>query len=120
MKTLSLILFTVISVVVSIARANEVQILKVDAFPVGETWHFNVTLKHDDTGWDHYADSWRVVTEDGKVLGTRILYHPHVDEQPFMRGLSEVKIPPGATTVYIEAHDKVDGWSKQRYKVNLK
>lgn len=99
--------------------AGEVKIVDVKAFKRGESWHFNVTLKHDDTGWDHYADEWRVVTEDGEILGDRILYHPHVDEQPFTRGLSGVKIPPEIKKVYIEAHDKVHGWSKGKYTVFL-
>jgi hypothetical protein len=29
----------------------------------GEVWTVDVTLKHDDTGWDHYADNWRVVDD---------------------------------------------------------
>jgi hypothetical protein len=72
-----------------------------------------------DTGWDHYADGWRVVTADGKVLGHRTLYHPHVNEQPFTRNLSGIKIPAEVNTVFVEAHDKVHGWNKERLEVNL-
>jgi len=102
------------------ANADEVQIVKVKAENQRSSWVFHVTLKHGDTGWDHYADAWRVVTEDGKELGTRTLYHPHVDEQPFTRSLGDVKIPADAKLVYVEAHDKVHGWSKQRYKVKIR
>lgn len=102
------------------ANADEVQIVKVKAENQRSSWVFHVTLKHGDTGWDHYADAWRVVTEDGKELGTRTLYHPHVDEQPFTRSLGDVKIPADANVVYVEAHDKVHGWSKQRYKVKIR
>ena len=28
-----------------------------------------VTLTHPDTGWDDYADGWRVEDADGTVLG---------------------------------------------------
>lgn len=101
-------------------NADEVQIVKVKAENQRSSWVFHVTLKHGDTGWDHYADAWRVVTEDGKELGTRTLYHPHVDEQPFTRSLGDVKIPADANVVYVEAHDKVHGWSKQRYKVKIR
>lgn len=79
----------------------------------------SVTLRHSDTGWDHYADAWRVVTEDGSVIGTRTLYHPHVDEQPFTRSLSGLKLPADVTRVYVEAHDKVHGWSADRLEVDL-
>ncbi|MEJ2179127.1 MAG: hypothetical protein P8Y28_01510 [Gammaproteobacteria bacterium] len=102
------------------ANANEVQIVKVKAENHRSSWVFHVTLKHGDTGWDHYADAWRVVTEDGKELGTRTLYHPHVDEQPFTRSLGDVKISADVSVVYVEAHDKVHGWSKQRYKVKIR
>lgn len=82
-------------------------------------WTVSVTLQHADTGWDHYADGWRVVTADGKVLGHRTLYHPHVNEQPFTRNLSGINIPTGVNTVFVEAHDKVHGWNKQRLEVDL-
>ena len=83
------------------------------------SWTVSVTLQHADTGWDHYADGWRVVTADGKVLGHRTLYHPHENEQPFTRSLSGIKIPVGVNTVFVEAHDKVHGWNKERLEVNL-
>ena len=81
-------------------------------------WHVSTTLKHDDSGWEHYADAWRVVNEKGKALGTRTLFHPHENEQPFTRS-DTVQIPEGVTIVYVEAHDKVHGWSKQRVRVDL-
>ena len=61
----------------------------------GQTIH--VTLAHPDTGWDHYADGWEVVTGDGTSLGLRVLAHPHVDEQPFTRSLRlDAALPDGA------------------------
>ncbi|WP_455206530.1 hypothetical protein [Kaarinaea lacus] len=104
----------------SAVNAGEVEIVKVKAEKQRAGWVFHVTLKHGDTGWDHYADGWRVVTEDGKELGTRTLYHPHVDEQPFTRSLADVNIPADISAVYIEAHDKVHGWSKQKYRVKIR
>ena len=75
------------------AYANEVKILAADFRKVsGNNWAVSVTLKHGDTGWDHYADNWRVVDSEGNVLGDRVLYHPHEDEQPFTRGLSSVSM----------------------------
>lgn len=84
------------------------------------TWRFDVTLSHGDTGWDDYADGWRVVTEDGTVLGTRELLHPHVNEQPFTRSLSRVEIPEGTERVFIEARTSVGGWSESRFELPLK
>jgi hypothetical protein len=102
------------------ANADEVKILAADFRNSGaDRWSVSVTLQHGDTGWDHYADDWRVVDGDGNVLGDRVLYHPHVDEQPFTRGLDGVTVPAGTATVYIEAHDKVHGWTPDRLKVDL-
>ena len=99
--------------------ANQVEIVKVYLAKSGDSWRADVTLRHNDTGWDHYADAWRVVAPDGNVIATRVLYHPHENEQPFTRSLGNIKIPASMATVFIEAHDKVHGWSKQRVKVDL-
>lgn len=101
------------------AYAGDVEIVMVSLSKRGDSWDIETTLRHDDRGWNHYADAWRVVTADGHVLGTRTLYHPHVDEQPFTRSLRDVVIPPATTVVVIEAHDKVHGWSSQRVRVDL-
>lgn len=102
------------------AWADDVQIKAAEFRSSGAgSWQVNVTLKHGDTGWDHYADNWRVVDAEGNVLGDRVLYHPHVDEQPFTRGLGGVQIPAGIDNVYIEAHDKVHGWTPNRLAVDL-
>ena len=106
--------------VANTAGAGEVKILAADLKGSGNNlWSVNVTLKHGDTGWGHYADSWRVVDGEGKLLDERVLAHPHVSEQPFTRGLTSVKIPQVVTTVYIEAHDKVHGWTAERLMVEL-
>jgi hypothetical protein len=72
-------------------------------------WSFNVTLTHADTGWDDYADGWRILDADGKVLGLRTLAHPHVNEQPFTRSLGGVEIPQGTREVIIRPRDSVHG-----------
>lgn len=101
------------------ARAGDVEIVHASFRATGGQWSVDVTLRHGDTGWEHYADAWRVVAPDGTVLGTRTLYHPHENEQPFTRSLGGVVVPAGTTTVFVEAHDKVHGWSPQRVEVNL-
>lgn len=81
-------------------------------------YRFDVTLRHEDTGWDHYADKWEVLGPDGTVLGERVLLHPHVDEQPFTRSAS-VRIPDGVTSVTVRGHDKVHGFSGKTVIVDL-
>jgi len=80
---------------------------------------FSVTLKHEDTGWDHYANEWIVVAPDGTELGSRVLYHPHVNEQPFTRSLSGVKIPAGVKTVTIKAKDKIHAFGGKEITVQI-
>lgn len=101
------------------AVADSAVIEDVQARESGGAWRFDVTLSHGDTGWDDYADGWRVVLEDGSILGTRELLHPHVTEQPFTRSLGGVVIPDGIGTVFIEARTNVEGWDKARFRFDL-
>lgn len=103
-----------------IARAGQVEIVAVETAVEGNgRMSFAVTLRHDDTGWEHYADRWEVRLVDGTVLGYRVLLHPHVNEQPFTRSLGGVEIPADMDRVFVHAHDKLDGWSEQAYEVIL-
>ena len=71
------------------------------------TCTFNVTVRHADVGWEHYADHWRVLAPDGNELARRTLHHPHVSEQPFSRSLSGIHIPAEIGEVTVEAHDSI-------------
>jgi hypothetical protein len=83
------------------------------------TWTFEVTVQHEDTGWEHYADRWEVLTLEGEVLATRVLTHPHVNEQPFTRSQSGIVIPEGVTQVRVRAHDLVHGYGGGEVAVDL-
>lgn len=113
---LSLIVF---SISIPVVQAGAVEIVMTQFTKRADTWHVGTTLLHEDSGWKHYADAWRVVDEKGKELGRRTLFHPHENEQPFTRYLSNLRIPIATTIVYVEAHDKKHGWSKQRVRVDL-
>ncbi|WP_299673360.1 hypothetical protein [uncultured Roseobacter sp.] len=93
------------------ALAEPPQIDNVKARKSGDTWRFDVTISHPDTGWDHYADAWRILDMDGNQLAIRELAHPHVEEQPFTRSLSGVRIPEGTTQVQVQARDLPGGWN---------
>jgi hypothetical protein len=82
-------------------------------------YRVSATLLTADTGWEKYADAWEVRTLDGTVLGTRVLAHPHVDEQPFTRSLNGVAIPGGVTSVEIAARDSIEGFCGTTFEVDV-
>ena len=94
------------------APGGEAVVTDARASRSGGSWSFDVTVRHTDEGWEHYADMWRVRGPDGTIYGTRELFHPHADEQPFTRSLTGVAIPEGTGRVTVEAHDLVHGWSR--------
>lgn len=92
----------------------------------GSSWTFSVTVAHPDSGWEDYADGWDVVLPDGTVIKpgpdspfTRLLTHPHENEQPFTRSQSGIIIPADVTNVTVRAHDLVDGFGGQEVVVDL-
>ncbi len=111
----------------SIAGDADADVIKVRAIESGGAgWTFDVTVVHPDTGWDDYCDGWDVVTEDGEVLKrnpgdqfTRLLLHPHENEQPFTRSQSGLTIPNGIQSVTVRAHDIVDGFGGKEITVDL-
>lgn len=103
----------------TILFAGEADIVNVEVKKSGNSYRFDVTVRHDDTGWQHYADKWDVVTPEGQILATRVLHHPHVNEQPFTRSLSGVEIGAEISSVVIRAHDLVHGYGGQEMTVEL-
>jgi len=120
MKKLLIVFGAIFLAYLPVIHAGEADVVKVDAKNAGKnTYHFNVTVSHADTGWGHYANKWDVVGKDGTVYGTRILHHPHVDEQPFTRSLSGIEIPGEIKTVTVRAHDSVHKYGGKVIFVDL-
>lgn len=104
LKILSFMLVLIFSSV----QANEADVIKVKVkLNSDRSYHFDVTIKHKDEGWNHYVNKWDIISPSGKVIATRVLHHPHVNEQPFTRSLFSVKIPQGMKHVTIRAYDSV-------------
>lgn len=102
------------------AIAGEADVLDVSVRQSANgTYSFSVTVKHGDTGWDHYAIRWQVLAPDETILGERVLLHPHENEQPFTRSLSGVVIPDGIDEVIIRAGDKVHEFGGAEMRVSL-
>jgi hypothetical protein len=85
-------------------------VVDVEIEATGDTFRVSTTVRSADTGWEKYADAWEVRDMSGAVLGERILAHPHVEEQPFTRSLSDVAIPRDVTEVEVAARDSVAGF----------
>lgn len=109
MKQLLPALFTLVAT--NAAFADPAEIVDVTASEGANGWRFDVSVAHGDTGWDDYADGWRIETVDGQVLGERPLAHPHVNEQPFTRSVTGVEIPDTLVQVMIRASTSVEGYA---------
>ena len=71
------------------AQAGTVEILAVEFHKTGmDTWSVRVTLKHDDMGWEHYADNWQIVNENGKILKVKeVIEDDYLKRVPLKREL---------------------------------
>ena len=98
-----------LALVAGSAAADPAEIVAAQALAGPGGWTVSVTLRHGDTGWVDYADGWRIVDEEGRVIGTRDLLHPHVTEQPFTRSLRVEALPDGP--LFVESSTSVTGWS---------
>ena len=93
----------------------------------GELTNLDGTLLFTAAATDCGDALWRSDgTPDGTVLKpepdspfTRLLLHPHVNEQPFTRSQSGIVIPSGVTQVRVRAHDLVDGYGGREVLVDL-
>jgi hypothetical protein len=112
-------LLPLLALMVGPAQAEPPAIVSAIATAAGDTWRFDVALRHPDTGWDHYADAWEVLSPKGERLGLRVLAHPHENEQPSTRSLAGVAVPQGTDYVMIRARCLVDGWADTLVQVHL-
>ncbi|AXI43899.1 hypothetical protein [Sulfitobacter sp. SK011] len=113
-------LVATLAILTTPALADAPVVSNVNVSKAGDVWKFDVTLSHKDTGWDDYANAWRILDNSGKELGVRNLAHPHVNEQPFTRSLSGIRIPADVTEVGIQASDTIGGWSSPIKKIKLR
>jgi len=114
---------------VDVAESESKELVYGDKFPEvlavktgprnDESMRFDVTLSSTYDSPERYADAWRVLDRDGNELGIRILGHDHANEQPFTRS-GTVEIPTGTYKVFVEGRDQANGWSGQRFEVELK
>jgi len=83
------------------------------------TWCFGTTVRHNDQGWNHFANGWEVVDLDGKQLAFRQLGHPHDNEQPFTRSQCGINISANVTSVIVRASCNNHGYGGKPVIVNF-
>lgn len=97
------------------AAADTPKVVNPRIIKLGKTsYEFQVTVQHVDASWDHFADRWEIIGPGGRVLGTRVLYHPHIGERQFTRKLRGVTIPGGVEHVIVRVHDKLHGYGREK------
>ena len=99
---------------------NYAQVLSVEAIqsPDGQ-WCIYATVRHNDEGWDHYANAWQAVDQEGEELAWRLLAHPHDYEQPFERDECGVVIPADVTELTVQAKCNVHGFGGSTVVVDM-
>lgn len=78
-------------------------------------YSFSVGILSTETGDDQYANWWEVLDEAGNLLYRRVLGHPHIDEQPFVRSGGPVAITADQV-VWVRAHMNRGGYGKATFK----
>ncbi|MGF1574893.1 MAG: hypothetical protein ACFCU9_02945 [Cyanophyceae cyanobacterium] len=94
---------------------SQAEVIAVESSGDPLAYQFVVTIESPDTGCDQYANWWEVLTPEGELLYRRILFHSHVDEQPFTRSGGAVAISP-EQEVIVRAHMDPDGYGVQAMK----
>ncbi len=82
-------------------------------------YRIDVTVRHGDEDWKHYADRWEMVAPDGTVLGRRTLFHPMSVNSPSRGSLSRIIIPRSVKRVTLRAHDKIHKFGGKEITISV-
>lgn len=111
--------FLLVLLPVTAALAGEADVVGAKITSLGDNrYRIDTTVLHADSGWDHYANRWDVLTLEGVLLGSRELAHPHEHEQPFTRSLT-LTLPEGTSVVILRANDSVHGLGGKIFELNV-
>lgn len=93
-------------------------VIGVELRPVGDrVFDVAVTISSPYDTPERYADGWRVLDQEGNVLGTHMLLHDHANEQPFTRVQRGLHVPTGIDEVTVEGRDQANGYGGQTLTV---
>lgn len=112
--------FLLLAIAESCAQAGEADVVDVKVRrSAPSVYDFDVSVRSADKGWDYYADAFEVLAPDGRLLGRRVLLHPHETEQPFTRELYGVRVPEGIAEVVVRARHRPRGYDGKSVRVRL-
>ncbi|MGI9509153.1 MAG: hypothetical protein ACR2QJ_07380 [Geminicoccaceae bacterium] len=100
------------------ARVADVQI-KRDSPDQPGIFHIEVTIEHEDTGWDDYVEAWEIFGPNGEILGIRPFFEPELEREKTISALSGVIIPEDIKTVTIRARTYPAGLEGGPYRVDI-
>ena len=63
------------------------------------------------TGWDDYADGWRVETPDGEILGTRVPASPACGRTALHPVPRRSVDAGGVSEIVVRSRTNVTGWA---------
>lgn len=99
----------IFSAIILVSQAAALDLQEANVMDVEKNGdRFSVTLIHDDSGEDGYANWWQVETMEGEQLGRRTLLHAH-GTRNFTRSES-IQVPDGIEKVVVRGHDQTHGY----------
>lgn len=101
------------------AHADAPKVVAAKAEREGNRWMIEVTLQHEDTGWDHFATGFEVQGPDGSRLGYLELTHPNVGTPTVEAELTGLNIPADVTYVLIRTRCSLVGWAAEPVRLDL-
>lgn len=104
----------------NLASAGKADVVKVTYHKLSSgNYNFHVSIQHDDSGWDHYANRWEILDLQGNILAVRDLRHPQLDKDTYQKTKNNIEIPEGIRTVQVRAHDIMHGYGGHVMTVEL-
>lgn len=119
MNTILLPLLIVSASFVGAAFADAPKVLAAKAIEDDGRWKITVTMSHEDTGWDHYAKGFELLTPDKKRVAYGEETRPHVGKKSFDTTLTGITLPPGIPYLLIRTRCSLVGWASETERLDL-
>lgn len=119
MRTFLLSLIVATAASVGAVSADAPKVLSASATQDDGLWTIKVTMSHVDTGWDHYAKGFELLSPDKKRLAYGEIARPHVGKKTIETTLTGITLPKGLTYVLIRTRCSLVGWASETERLDL-